>query len=241
MPVTTEKLIARYVAEAFDRYSRRKYLPEIKVTFYPFTQLRNTIWLRGSIARVRISDVLADAPPEVHRALAFILVADLYQRRAARTMIHIFDEYVERDEILKHVARIRRERERITTRTSRGRVYNLKTIYADLNQRYFDGQLRRMTLKWSRGERRDLLGWHDEQLREIVISRLLDSELVPQFALEYVLYHEMLHVIHPMRLVNGRCQAHSPAFRRDERQFDQYEEALRVLAKLWQSRFPALP
>ena len=241
MPVTTEKLIARYVAEAFGRYSRRKYLPEIKVTFYPFTQLRNTIWLRGSIARVRISDVLADAPPEVHRALAFILVADLYQRRAARTMIHIFDEYVERDEILKHVARIRRERERITTRTSRGRVYNLKTIYADLNQRYFDGQLRRMTLKWSRGERRDLLGWHDEQLREIVISRLLDSELVPQFALEYVLYHEMLHVIHPMRLVNGRCQAHSPAFRRDERQFDQYEEALRVLAKLWQSRFPALP
>ena len=232
MHVTTEKLIARHVAEAFGRYSRRKYLPEIEVTFYPFTQLRNTIWLRGSIARVRISDVLVDAPPEVLRALAFILVADLYRRRAARTMIRVFDEYVERDEILSRVARIRRDRERITTRTSRGRVYNLKMIYADLNQRYFDGQLRRMTLKWSRGERRDLLGWHDEQLREIVISRLLDSEWVPQFALEYVLYHEMLHVIHPMRLVNGRCQAHSPVFRRDERKFDRYEEALRVLAKL---------
>lgn len=232
MPVNTEKMIARYVAEAFDRYSRRKRLPEIEVSFYAFTQLRNTIWLRGSTARVRISDILVEAPPGVHRSLAFILVADLYRRRAAAGMVRVFDEYVERDEIQKQIARIRRERERITARSHQGDVYNLMEIFADLNHRYFGNQLKRIPLTWSRRQRRDLLGWYDDLLKEIVISRCLDSTRVPQFAVEYVLYHEMLHVRHPMRLVNGRCQAHSPAFRCDERQFDRYEEALQVLADL---------
>jgi hypothetical protein len=38
----------------------------------------------------------------------------------------------------------------------------------------------------------------------IVISRTLDSAEIPQFILEYVLYHEMLHVRHAPRLINGR-------------------------------------
>jgi predicted metal-dependent hydrolase len=78
----------------------------------------------------------------------------------------------------------------------------------------------------------DLLGWYDQELDEIVISRLLDEHQVPGYAIGYVLYHEMLHLRHPMQIVNGRCHYHTPAFRQDEMKFDRYEDALKALLQL---------
>ena len=230
--MAAEQMVAEYIAEAFGTYSRRRSVPEIRVCFYPFVRLNNTIWLRDSIVRVRISDILADAPADVLRALAFILVADLYRRRAAKRLIRLFEDYVECEEVVVAIARIRRERERLTTGSHQGEVYNLKQIFARLNRQYFGGGLRQPRLSWSRRRRLDLLGWYDQELDEIVISRLLDEHQVPGYAICYVLYHEMLHLRHPMQIVNGRCHYHTPAFRQDELKFDRYEDALKALLRL---------
>jgi predicted metal-dependent hydrolase len=48
---------------------------------------------------------------------------------------------------------------------------------------------------------------------------------VPRYVVEYVLFHEMLHIHHPTKHVNGRRYNHTPAFRRDERKFSHYKEA----------------
>nr|MCU0237896.1 hypothetical protein [Pyrinomonadaceae bacterium] len=37
--------------------------------------------------------------------------------------------------------------------------------------------------------------------------------------------HEMLHVKHPTKIINGRRAMHTPEFRRDEKEFDFYEQA----------------
>ena len=55
---------------------------------------------------------------------------------------------------------------------------------------------------------------------------------MPGYAIGYVLYHEMLHLRHPMQIVNGRCHYHTPAFRQDELKFDRYEDALKALLRL---------
>jgi hypothetical protein len=60
----------------------------------------------------------------------------------------------------------------------------------------------------------------------------LDSNDVPDYVVEYVLYHEMLHIKHPARLINGRRHRHTSAFRFDERKFVDYEKAQQWIERL---------
>jgi hypothetical protein len=55
---------------------------------------------------------------------------------------------------------------------------------------------------------------------------------VPEFLVEFVLYHEMLHMKHRPKLSNGRRVYHTAAFRADERRFDYYDAAMAELEKL---------
>jgi hypothetical protein len=42
---------------------------------------------------------------------------------------------------------------------------------------------------------------------------------------EYIVFHEMLHIHHPTVHHNGRRYNHTPAFRRDEEQFEHFHAA----------------
>jgi predicted metal-dependent hydrolase len=50
----------------------------------------------------------------------------------------------------------------------------------------------------------------------------------------YLLYHEMLHLKHPMKFARCRRESHSPEFRREEKVFADYARAMKFL-----ERFPA--
>ena len=80
---------------------------------------------------------------------------------------------------------------------------------------------------------RSLLGCFDPALQQIVINRQLDREVVPEFVVAYVMYHEMLHVKHPMRFARCRRESHGPEFRKEEKKFADYHRAMKFL-----DRFP---
>jgi len=63
----------------------------------------------------------------------------------------------------------------------------------------------------------------------IVVSKTLDAPEVPEWFVEFILYHEMLHIKHPARLVRGRRVYHTKAFRHDEQRFARYQDALALL------------
>jgi hypothetical protein len=65
-----------------------------------------------------------------------------------------------------------------------------------------------------------------------MISITLDDHDVPAFALDFVMYHELLHKKHGSKTVNGRRLSHSQAFRAEERQFAQYQDAARLIHEL---------
>lgn len=115
---------------------------------------------------------------------------------------------------------------------ARGKHYDLERLFHRLNQQYFDGQLRRPALTWSQRRTRRTFGHYDAAHHTIVISRTLDDARVPQFVVEYVLYHEMLHIKHGVTHVNGRRCVHTPAFQEDERHFAGYDEASAWLCRL---------
>jgi hypothetical protein len=80
-------------------------------------------------------------------------------------------------------------------------------------------------LSWSTRRTKRILGHYDASHDCIVISRSLDSINVPAHVVEFVLYHEMLHIKHPTKISNGRRRMHTPDFRADEQEFAFYKEA----------------
>ncbi len=208
-------------------------VPRIQAEFFPFAGLTHTARYRENLILIRVSDLFVDAPQPVMEALAVILLAKLYRRRAAAEVHHTYRRFI--------VGRDVQERARIS-RTERGRAPRLASPYGRwqdlearfdrLNATYFAGALERPTLTWSRTKSRRILGRYDSTHRTIFISLLFDSQHIPDFVLDYVLYHEMLHIKHPSRAENCRMVAHTPEFRAEEKRFEHYRNATEWIKRI---------
>jgi predicted metal-dependent hydrolase len=78
---------------------------------------------------------------------------------------------------------------------------------------------------------RTILGHYDASHHAIAISRRLDQADVPAFVVEYVLYHEMLHIKHPVEHKGASRKIHTKGFQKEEKLFLQYQEAKAFLKK----------
>jgi predicted metal-dependent hydrolase len=74
--------------------------------------------------------------------------------------------------------------------------------------------------------RKRTLGSYSRNGSIIRINPVLDRKSVPQFYIEFVLYHEMLHADMGLCEKNGRRVVHSGGFRDRERLFRRYRKAL---------------
>jgi hypothetical protein len=229
--MTGELTLKTHVADAF-RQIKREEPPEIHVSFYPFAGLNHTIRIRRQRIYVRVSDILRDAPQSVHRALAFILVSKLFNKRVGVEHQNLYRQYAYQPQVQRASELARQSRGRKTLTGAVGRVHNLDKLFARLNRRYFNNDLPMPALSWSLRKSKRILGHHDYAHEAIVISRSLDTPETPEFFVEYVLYHEMLHMKHQPRTVNGRRVYHTPAFRADERRFERHEDAMAELEKM---------
>ena len=197
----------------------------IEVRFYPYAGLHHTIRVRAGRVFVRLSDLFQTAPPEVIRALAFVLVARLLSRKAPRDQELIYRAYAFSPQLLRASDLARRQRGRKVISSAIGQVYDLERIFARLNRRYFDGEIEKPGLTWSQRPAKSILGHHDAAHDTITISKTLDSREVPEWFVEYIVFHEMLHIKHPARIVNGRRYYHTAAFRAEEKSFPRYRHA----------------
>ncbi len=184
------------------------------------------------MACVRLSDILREAPAPVIEAAAAILLGHMYRRRIPSELRETYRQFALAHSTRRRVAAIRRKRARRITDNPRGSVYDLEPMFAALNDTYFGGRLRRPRLSWSSRAWRSQFGCYDPSLGQIVMSKRLDRRDVPAHAVEFILYHEMLHVKHPLRAAACRLQAHSREFRAEEKRFAQYARARKVLERL---------
>ena len=109
---------------------------------------------------------------------------------------------------------------------------NLQEVFERLNRQFFDGLLGMPQLSWSRGMSRSMLGHFDPSHNAIVISRIFDQFLVPRYAVEYIVYHEMLHLKHPVKLRGSRRCVHSAEFQAEEKLFPHVAQANAFLKRL---------
>jgi hypothetical protein len=206
--------------------------PEIRVEFRSYANANSSVRLEGGRLTVRIADILEGAPATIVEALAYILLGKLYRRPAARIYQHRYRLYLNRREIRQKMQLVRQIRGRKFVSGPQGASYDLEEIFERLNHAHFDGLLGRPMLGWSRLRSRSLLGHFDPSHNAIIISRIFDHPAVPALALEYVMFHEMLHLRHPVDHNGARRRVHTREFRQAESAFPRLAEAKELLKKL---------
>jgi len=206
--------------------------PQFQVELYPYANLSHTLRLRQDVAYVRLSDILHEAPIPVIEAAAAILLGQMYRRRVPRDLRDTYREFALSHSTRRHIARVRRKRARRIPDKPLGTAHDLGAMFDSLNAQYFGGNLHRPRIGWSSRVWRSQFGCYDPSLDQIVMNRRLDRADVPARAVEFILYHEMLHVKHPIRAAACGLQSHSPEFRAEEKRFEHYAPARKFLERV---------
>ncbi len=207
-------------------------MPRFDIRFRRFTSLNTTIRLREGVLHVRLSDLLEASPESVHRAIAHILLAKLYRKPIAAAASDRYRRYVSSEAVARGAEHIRQTRGRKRITSPVGRYYHLEEVFESVNLRFFHGLLGRPTLTWSAHVAKRMLGHYDAAHNTIVVSRIFDRPDTPRCAIEYLLYHEMLHLKHPVRVKAGRRCVHSREFQAEERLFPELAEAKDYLKRI---------
>jgi hypothetical protein len=193
----------------------------------PDDELAGAVRMRSAARRyeVRLHHMFADADPVITRALAHYIAEN--DADASRILGDFIDA---------NAGHVRGRARRAPTQVifTAGEVHDLRSIFDELNARYFDSRID-AAITWGarcgRPRRRNSIkmGSYSVEDRLIRIHRSLDREFVPRFFVSWIVFHEMLHQVHDIRVKNGRREFHSKAFLADEAGFELYDQA-----KMWE-------
>jgi hypothetical protein len=219
-------------ARVFRELKPRTPLPHLRVEFCRFANADSFVRLEEGRLHVRISDLLEGAPAPVQEALAHILLGKLYRKPIPRAYTHRYRLYLNRRDMRRQAQLVRQVRGRKFVSGPSGECRDLAEVFERVNARFFDGLLGQPMLGWSRGVSRTLLGHFDPAHNAIIVSRILDRPEAPRLALEYVMFHEMLHLRYPVDHNGTRRRVHTREFREAEKKYPQLKEAKEALRKL---------
>jgi len=133
---------------------------------------------------------------------------------------------------------IREEIERLEglTEHAAGLYHDLAAAFRRVNAACFDGRMQPPRLAWSRTFTFRSFGHYDAAHDTVTVSSSLDRKDVPEYVVDFVVYHELLHKQLGVSWNKGRKAAHTPQFLRQERRFQRYSQAKAVLNRLSRAR-----
>lgn len=193
---------------------------KITAEFYPYRSLRHTVEWNHKSLKIRVSEFFTHAPLRIIKILAIILLAKVYKYKVDKEIKRVYQNYLK--ELQKSMPNpVRRAPLKYT---AKGDIYNLKEIFNSLNTKYFSNQLNVQFIGWSKNKSYSRLGFYDKERNLLVISKIFDSPKVPQQVIEFLVYHEMLHIHIPINTKNGRRQIHPKEFKKIEQKFPAFEK-----------------
>ncbi|HOE12011.1 MAG TPA: hypothetical protein PLQ35_14950 [bacterium] len=221
--------VARKVCAGYPPSKRGPY----RVSFYGYNSLKSTIREQRAGVSIRISHLLLDAPEDVLGGVLHTLLSRFHGSPVPRDLCRAYDEFCRNPEVEERMRRLRRMAGKKIIVGTQGKCRDLDEVFNRVNRSFFRGRLRKPMLTWSPGDSRRTMGYYDEEFNIVVISSRLDSKRVPVFVLDYIMYHELLHIACPADKSGKRRQIHTNEFKRRERDFPEYERAVRWIGKYW--------
>ncbi len=213
----------------FQTIRPRSACPEVEVRFVPFANANSFIQLKHGRLEARIADLLQTAPANVLEALAFLLIGKLFRKEISPVHQRAYRQHLETKPVRLALSDLRQARGHKQIASPQGDHFDLIEVFEKVNFEYFHGLMPRPDLGWSRRHSRYTLGHYDAAHHTIVISRTLDSPSTPSYVVEFVMYHEMLHIKFPAEQRGAKRCVHTPEFQRAEREFARYEDVRRFL------------
>ncbi|MDR3074628.1 MAG: hypothetical protein LBU30_01150 [Candidatus Methanoplasma sp.] len=166
---------------------------KVEAEFVAFKEFK-VRWQRSyKWADFKVSDYLADAPPEVIGGLCNSLFSKItgdeegYSEEMCRWMTA--------PEFSEHKQQVYLKRSRNLTRSAKGEVRDLESSYDRLAEAGLVEKDPAIHLTWTRESNVRKVGQCSVLMKVISISSVLDSEMIPEFVLDYCLYHELCHLI----------------------------------------------
>ena len=219
-------------AVVFRSLKPRTALTAIKVEYCKFAGANSFIKLTEGQLEVRVTDILEGAPYAIQEALAHILLSKLFRKPVQRQYSSRYRSYFNRIEMRRTLHLVRQQRGRKHMSGPKGEHHDLSALFEELNVRFFNGLMTLPKLGWSRRVSRSILGHFDPSHNAIIISRIFDKPEIPKRALDYVMFHEMLHLRYPVESRGARRCIHTPEFKAAEKQFPDLKQAKELLKSL---------
>ena len=205
------------VGEAFNLlYPDREfsYLPRIKYTDH-FNDYGANVRLRGNVIEFGLSKSWRSVSREIRIGLLQELMLKLFSRRKAERKginsmyIDLYNNFVRN----LHIAIPKDNVEPL-----------LAESFERVNDKYFYGQVEMPNLVFGQNSTTSL-GSYDFKIDTIKISRIFEKlhEKDPVL-LDFVMYHEVLHKAHKFKNKMGKSKYHDSAFRRKEKEFEDYHD-----------------
>jgi len=197
----------------FARLNRR-----VEARFYPYRSLRHTVEWNTRRISARVSMHFKHAPRHILEILALILFSKVYRQKVQnqlRKIYRIYSQDLQRNLPVLPARSLERYQ-------PYGKYHNLEKIFKELNHTHFNDQIYVAKIGWSIKKSYRRIGFYDTRRKLLVISNVFDNHRVPVKVVEFLVYHEMLHVVIPEQVGKSRRILHPPEFRRLERAFPDY-------------------
>ncbi len=218
----TEKIenLEEYFSAYWKRLTTARNGKVVRVEFYKYRSTYVKVFRKEYGALLRYNSRLEAAPEEVLKAGGREMLHRILRKRPLATDKVIFKQFLSElppdDEIIKNARPLL---------PPEGKHVNLRPVYERVVKEYFNSEVEVTDIGWSRKPVKSYLAHYRKDLDRITFNKALDSQKVPGFLLEYLMYHELLHVVFPARFVAGRWRKHSSDFKAREREFPEYSRA----------------
>lgn len=172
-------------------------------------------------ARVSVHRMFLDAPTDVIYA-----IVDMVQNKRDKNSNFVLQKFINgQTDHYEYMHRLKK-----VTLETKGQVHDLEPLFQKVNRHYFTSPLN-LSITWfgkpqKKNKRQISFGLYHHATKLVKINRVLDQINVPDFFVEYIIYHEMLHEIYrPQPTENGFIRIHTKEFKENEKRFEYYKEA----------------
>jgi len=204
-----------------------------RMEIYEYSTIKYTIREKPDHILFRICDIYLLASEMVFRAFARKMLRHFLDRKNTGSDEALYRCFVEHEQVSATWKRIRMERgtgKRFLDPV--GQEHDLMLLAIGVADRYFPVDFILPRLGWSLISAKRRFGHYDSEHNMVIVSKALDSENVKPFVIEYILYHEFLHITHGTVRKGNKNWVHTREFHKEEKRFKDYKKAKKRLKEL---------
>lgn len=220
------------VSSRFESVSKQLGAGRATASFYPYSELKHTWKREGDQVVFKISDYLKHSPEDVLDSMTWYLVCRAFRKKCPNGRAERYLAYSRSTELWCKVKGLYLGRSKSLILEPRGMHRDLSTVFNYVNSNYFASKIHNPVLAWVSESPSRRLGFYFAPLRLLAVNKTFDSELVPRYALEFVVYHELLHHLDATDGRPRRRVHHTKSFKEQENLFSSHSDAERWLRRI---------